>query len=592
MADFNGVISNKICENLIEFIVEWRVIRDLDYNTYKYKGELYMDASACSYLSTQKASVVTNSLFIIADPNASTDVNLSALATTRFTMPNFSALTNIKNRIHLASVETSSMQVGEEPVSVIYQVDINFNGTVRAYKNLISYVESRQVEHAGGTLHLNGIVPHSITGISGDFLLNHSHTIAVNKTETDFTHSVEYICGKEKIVLAEKSSAESFSFTPPVSLAAQNTEGTTVDTTFYIRTYYGDRLKGTKTVDYTFTIPDSVKPSCTLEVTDGEFKDGDYLSDYYGGFVQNHSRFHIKVTPTLAYDSPIEEYEVEVDGVPYTLTDAEMDTAIVVTSGAHSIKARVKDARDRTSETHSTTVKVIPYTSPVVTDLTATRCNLDGTENPKGGCMKVVFSAAVTPLSNKNSAVYVITHSKTSGLDYFEGVLGDYTGQYAVEGGEYIFEADIDSTYVIQVKAKDDFEDHTRTVGGGLTVILMNWLASGRGMCFGGVATLEDTVECQFKFYPSGGVLIPPFTANNLYIKDPGTYYIENPADIINCPVDDPFILEIYPISADGLDIMQRLTTCPTGEAPRVIVRALQNSSWGSFYDMTTGQSI
>ncbi len=621
MANFSGRFSTndlqygKICNGLVEFYVDWEVIRDLAYNTYTFKTSLYMDASRCKYLSTYevKGQAIQSSIFSFRRfypgelddfggtkseslvPSKAEAVPGTTLA--MFGMPNFKMLTfDTSEKVLLYSGESDPLTVGEETITIGPDVVIRPNHVLRAYeKNMLNYVESDTKSYSESLYRefpIRGIIPNSITDVSGSGVLGSAHTIKVNRGEPEFTHTVECICGGATEIICTKSTAESLSFTPPLSFAAQNTHGTNLDAFFKITTYYGDKVKEIKTFDYAFTIPNTVKPSCTLEITDGEFRDGEYISVLYGGYVQSHSRFHIKTIPTLAYGSPIQKYEIVVDGLIYNLTEAEMDTPLIKDSGAHSIKARVTDARGHISEYYTTTENVQAYAAPVVSDLTASRCNIDGSDNPYGDCMKVVFSARVTPLSNKNRAVYSIVHSKSSGLDYVERVLGDYTGQYTVTNGEYIFAADLDSTYTIQVTAVDDFEEHSRSAGGGLTTILMNWLASGHGMCFGGVATLEDTVECKFKFYPSGGLLIPRYKATNLFIRDPGVYYVENPADIDSCPVDDPFVIEIYPLRPDGLDIIQRLTTCPQGEAPRVLVRTLVNSSWGSFYDMTTGQAL
>lgn len=606
MANFSGRFSSndkassKICNGLVEFYIDWQVIRDLDYNTYKYKADLYMDASKCKYLVL---SIDTHGTAYLAIGEWSeSSMSTVPWAKDDFIMPEFGLLDGVPKNLLLASVETESRPVSTDPVLVDIYAFMSLSGTIKAYEsNILSYVgynlNSIHIGHSNPNpeapnFTVRGIIPNSITDISGSGVLGSAHNITVNKGEPEFTHTIECICGGDKVTVCTKSSAESISFTPPLSFAAQNTHGTDLDATFKITTYYGDRVKDIQTVDYAFTIPSTVIPSCTLEITDGEFKDGNYVSAVYGGYVQGHSRFHIKTVPTLAYGSPIEKYEVVVDGLIYNLTEAEMDTPLIKDSGAHSIKARVTDARGHTSEYHATTENVQAYSAPVVSDLTASRCNIDGTDNPQGDCMKVVFSAAVTPLSNKNSAVYSIVHSKSSGLDYVERVLGDYTGQYTVTNGVYIFAADLDSTYTIQVTAIDDFEEHTRSAGGGLTTILMNWLASGRGMCFGGVATLEDTVECQFKFYPSGGFILPPYPYDTLHSTNPNIYYVENPADVDGSPTADPYILEILPISSAGLEILQRITTCPQGEPPRVLVRILRDSLWGSFYDIATGETV
>ena len=603
MANFSGRFSTndkestKVCNGLVEFYVDWQVIRDLENNTYKYKIAAYMDATRCKYLSTSTDKNLG------ANPSRVSMGESARRASGSFDMPTFKMLTFDTSKVlHLCSAESEAHDVGESDLLLSASASIYPNHTLHAYeKNMLSNVSSGyQLTYPYAAISekftVRGIAPHSIKSIDGNSYLGQPQTIQVTKTEPEFTHTIEYSYFKDNgegeltevvVNVCEKSSAESISFTPSEALAELNTHGTDIEATFRISTYYGNTLKGTKTYNHTFSVPDTIKPSCTVNVTDGEG-----LATEYGGYVQGHSRFHIEVVPTLAYSSPIQTYEIDVDGLVYTLTKPELDTALIKYSGDHSIKARVRDYRGHWSDVYSVTVDVIPYKGPVVKEISAVRCNVDGTENEKGDYLKVVFSSEVTPLSNKNTATYVVVHSKTSGLDYIERVLDDFTGMYTVTEGVYIFPADIDSTYVIQITAIDNFEEHSRTTGGGLTVILQSWLASGRGMCFGGIATIEDTVECQFKFYPSGGYLYPPYPYENLEYTELGVYYVEKPLDVSGSPTKDPYFIEIYPTDANRKNIVQRVTTCPQESIPRVLVRLNRQGVLSAWYDMTTGQAI
>ena len=620
MANFSGVISSNdstlstICNGLVELILEWEVIRDLKNNTYKYLASVYLDATRCKYLSTvNKIDGYPSSGTAIyrhypgeltPDGNDKYDWIGPPPGDEQYTKysyfaPEFKMLTSdISKRIFLHSVESNAIPVGEEIQTIEFVAAVYPNDVWRAYeKNVINYVESRGAaynyrESVEKIFEFRGIVPSSVNSISGSTVLGSSHSVNIKKNEPEFTHTVEYVVGETRVTICDKSAEEVINFTPDFSLADQNTHGTSLEATFYVHTYYGDTFKGTKTFDYSFTVPDTVKPSCSIEVTDGELKGSESVDSYYGGFVKGHSRFHIKVTPELAYGSPIKTYEVDVDGMVYTLTRPEMDTPMIKYSGEHMIKVRVIDYRGYASEYVSTSVSVQPYNAPVISDLKALRCDIDGSDNPKGGCMKVVFSSTVTPLGDKNTATYVVTHSKSSGLDYVEKVLNEFSGNYNIIDGVYIFPAELDSTYFVQLKVVDDFEEHTRMTGGGLTTTLMNWLASGHGMCFGGVATIEDAVECQFRFYPSGGLILTRYPYSTMDSKDCNIYYIDNPLDVEGCPVYESCILEIYHTSADGRNGVQRLTTCALGTAPKVIARSFTGESWGAFYNLATGQQV
>lgn len=594
MEVWSGSSVSKHYENLVEFTINWQITRDLVNKKYKYKADLYMDATKCLYIETIDV-VGSHSTLSIVDPRNSTEDHLNSFAATEFYMPQFTILSDKSNR-KLASIETEYFSVADEmepfPVSIV--ATLHFYGKWKIHlKDLTRTITTKERDLVSVSLTVNPIAPYTLAGVDGTGVLDSEHALLINAGEEEYTHTVEYDDASGNVFeLCNKSRELSVPFMADLELAALNPEGTTVTIPFRIYSYYGDTLVYTRGAEFTFAIPETVRPTCNIHVQDGEMRDGQTISSIYNGFVQHHSRYKVKVNPSLAYGSEIAEYNITIDGVNYKGTDAEITTELIKTSGSQTISASVTDRRGRTSDTKQITFDVIPYTSPYISALRAKRCNQDGTENPIGDFMKVVFSASVSPLNGKNSVTYVLHQSKATGTDAKDEVLAGYTGQHAIENGMYIFEANRGYAYIIELRVIDDFETKKRQTGGGLAAILMNWLASGKGLCFGGLASKEDTFECKFKFYPSGGYTHPAYTYNNLYIKEPNTYFVENPTNILDCPTTDPFVFEIIPISADGLDIMQRITTCPQGAAPVILVRVLRKSSWGSWYNMTTGQAL
>ena len=119
----------------------------------------------------------------------------------------------------------------------------------------------------------------SLTASNGT--LGTAQTLTVSRYDSSFTHTITYKCGTATGTVATKSSSTSVSWTPPLSLASQNTTGTSVSIVLTIETFTGDTSIGTNTKTITCAIPASVKPTVSLSVSDSL----GYASTY-GGYIQ------------------------------------------------------------------------------------------------------------------------------------------------------------------------------------------------------------------------------------------------------------------------------------------------------------------
>ena len=283
--------------------------------------------------------------------------------------------------------------------------------------------------------------------------LNTAQTLTVTRQATSFTHTITYKCGTASGTIATKSSSTSISWTPPLSLASQNTTGTSVSVVLTITTYSGDTSIGSNTKTISCTIPSSVKPSCTftLEDTTG-------IDDIYGSPVQGLSKIKVTVTATQAYGSAIDSCSISIDGKKYSGLTAT--TGVLTVSGKSTVTATVKDKRGRSGPV-SYDMNVQAYSAPAVTAFTAKRCNADGTLNKRGGYIIATFSAKVSSMGSENTAKYQLKYKKSSATSYTTVTLSDVANSYNVSSYSYIFSAEAGSSYNVAIEARDRHNNST-----------------------------------------------------------------------------------------------------------------------------------
>lgn len=343
--------------------------------------------------------------------------------------------------------------------------------------------------------------------------LGTSLTLTVSRASSSFTHTITYKCGSASGTIVTKSSSTSIAWNTSngntVALASQNTTGKTVSVTFTITTYNGSTSLGSGTKTVTMTIPSSVKPSCSISVTDTTG-----YETTYGNPIKGLSKLKVKVTPTVAQGSPIASYNVSVGSTKYLAS--EFTTGVINTSGALAIKATVTDKRGYSSDSATVSKTVIDYTEPVVIKLTVKRCDQNGTEDDQGAYVQVKFSAKISSLNSKNTASYTLKYKKSSESSYTEVALTDYSNIYIVTDGTSIFPADSGSSYDIVLYATDKFGSANRYTSASTAFTLMHWKADGTGMAIGKIAEESNLFDVDLDSRFIGSVYGNVFGLNKL----------------------------------------------------------------------------
>lgn len=426
---------------------------------------------------------------------------------------------------------------------------------------------------------------YSEISIADSVTLGAEQTISVTRYSTGLTHTITYVCGNASGTICTKSASTSIKWTPPLSLAIQNTTGTTVSITLTIETFSGSTSIGIRTKTIVASIPASVKPSCQISVSDDTGN-----AEIYGGYVVGISKLKVKITPTLAYGSPIATYRANANGATYTtdtfITDAVKDL------NPFTVSATVTDKRGR-SDSASTTLTILDYAAPVVSLLKVNRCDADGTENDQGEYVKVTFSGSVTPLNNKNAKSCKLEYKKSSAMIYTVVELIDFESSYTVTNGTYIFAADTGSSYDVRLTITDAFYATAKATSASTAAVIMHWKANGHGMGVGKVAEEDDTLDVGWKIRAREEVIFDdPASATNLLgrgseavdlneISDTGIRFI-NLANCENVPASSGYgILEtMLPGKGSGA-MFQRFTFYNTGQ---VWVRTYTNRQWYEWF--------
>ena len=156
-------------------------------------------------------------------------------------------------------------------------------------------------------------------------------SIHMNRRSANYTHTVRYAFGSQTGTIATDVTT-GCKWVIPLSLMNLLPSATKGSGTIFVDTYSGSNFVGTKYCGFTATVPASVKPTCTVAVSDPT---GNLTT--YGAYVKGLSKFQVTVTPTLAYGSPIKAYSTNANGSKYT--GASFTTGVLKSYGTLAVSA-------------------------------------------------------------------------------------------------------------------------------------------------------------------------------------------------------------------------------------------------------------
>ena len=352
-------------------------------------------------------------------------------------------------------------------------------GTIKVRTWMDTDISAGVIQKDSGTITLTTIPRKSTLSVSNGEL-EKAQTLKATRKSDSFTHTLTWTCGAHKGTIATKSSAVSWTFTPSKELSKEAPYGSKVCCSFKLTTYNGSNKVGSDSKDVWYTIPSTIKPACSLSLSDHN-----HYKEKYGGYIQGESMLDVTITATEAYDSPISQYSASVNGTTYS--SRTFTTGVLKTDGEEvPISATVKDGRGRYGST-SSTFKVLPYKRPRITNLKVHRCNSDGTANDLGAYCQISFRCIITSLSNKNT--------KSCTLKYRQSGATNWTEAPAIPLPSYdsncnppVIAMSEEHSYEVMVTATDAFGSTNASTSVSTGYCLYHIPASGKGITFGGIA--------------------------------------------------------------------------------------------------------
>lgn len=310
------------------------------------------------------------------------------------------------------------------------------------------------------TLTLDTIPRASAVSAPSTGTLGTALKITIDRKSANFTDKLYYKIGSNSAVqiTGYDGTAGTYSWTPPVSLAINAPNSTKLAVTLIANTYNGTAYVGRSECTVTLAIPSSVVPTLSVSVTDPTGN----KAKYTGYFLQLRSKIKVAITGTGAQGSTIKSYSIKVgwsagSGTLYTASAASGTTGLLPYYGTVYITCAVTDSRGRTA-TKSLSYTVSKYSVPTISAISATRCTQNGTASRTGEYGKVTFTAAITPLSNKNTAAYKVQY-REYGTEAWTSVTPTIpeADKYAPKNITTIFPANTNKRYTVRVVATDAF---------------------------------------------------------------------------------------------------------------------------------------
>lgn len=336
-----------------------------------------------------------------------------------------------------------------------YSVTLSSTKPTRSGYNFLGWAKSASATEAtylaGGTyalyttVTLYAVWESAVSEVSAsNGTLGTALTISISRYVNTYKHKLEYSFGNSTGTIATNVDT-SYSWTPPLSLAAQFPNATSGTCTITCKTFNGSTLVGTKTVSITLSIPDTVKCGISA-VALSETVSG--IAAKFGGFVQGHSKVRVTATydTSNAQGATVSSISITING--QTLTANNAVTNEISNYGTLSFSVTIKDSRGRTA-TYTGTYNVYAYATPTVTHRAARAAATPSS-------IIVEYTHGISPCGDHNDKKIEIHYKKTT-EQYYTEIPEITPNAYSGTATYTITDTDPNATYLVKTIVSDAF---------------------------------------------------------------------------------------------------------------------------------------
>ena len=333
-------------------------------------------------------------------------------------------------------------------------------------------------------------IPRATEPVMGAATMGEAVRISLPRASSAFTHTLSYVFGAASGTIAENAGTE-VQWTVPESLAAQIPDSSVGTGTLTCRTYNGGTLVGTKTVTFTATVPQSMKPALTNGWAAVSYDNSGTKASGIAAWVQGYSKAKAVFNGskvTCKQGAGIAKYAVTYLGK--TVEESPYRTETISTTSA-TVRCTVTDSRGLTAW-EDVTVELESYAPPMLVGAALYRADGEGAAADSGAHIAGLATAKFSSIGGRNTAT-IKGYWKSVGGSYGEGVtlpfgaVGLVTGDVEIAG---------DRSYTAKIVVTDslgnstEFEENIPT-----EQVAFHLKEGGKGAAFGKAAEQDELLD-------------------------------------------------------------------------------------------------
>ena len=327
--------------------------------------------------------------------------------------------------------------------------------------------------------------------------------IGISRAVSSFTHTLTWRFGGRTGTIAESSSSESITWTPPLDLSSQIPNSESGAGTLTCITYNGNTEIGRKSISFTLKVPSYIGPSIN------KFEPSIVPVDIKncGLYVKNHTAVKWDVTAYGSYGSTIQKCTISGQNLSYTFTNTSTSytrtSETLTISGEKIYTVTVTDSRGRTAS-KTGRITIWDYNSPVITSANSFRSNADGTLNGSGEYVTHKLTASFYTLQGNNTIKIEVFNKESSNPTYSKNSViikndsDDKTINYSYTYPDSSFKAD--TKYDFKIVISDSIgQSSTVYTHVGTKNVPINIASDNSSIAIGSFAQKQDDNKGLFR---------------------------------------------------------------------------------------------
>lgn len=333
-------------------------------------------------------------------------------------------------------------------------------------------------------------IPRATEPVMGAATMGETVRISLPRASSAFTHTLSYVFGSASGAIAENAGTEVL-WTVPESLAAQIPDSPGGTGTLTCKTYNGGTLIGTKTISFTATVPQSMKPALTNGWAEVTYDNSGTKASGIAAWVQGYSKAKALFDSTkiaCKQGASIAKYAVTYLGKTVEESPYRTDT---ISATSATVRCAVTDSRGLTAW-EDVAVELESYAPPMLVGAALYRADGEGAAADSGTHIAGLATAKFSSIGGRNTAT-IKGYWKSVGGSYGEGVTLPFGAVGLVTGD---VEIAADRSYTAKIVVTDslgnstEFEENIPT-----EQVAFHLKEGGKGAAFGKAAEQDELLD-------------------------------------------------------------------------------------------------